>query len=97
MAGWDGRMLFCAMAGIQGHTASPVATATKSADDPSARQCATPWSCNRGCQKEEPSRARSRLATAIPLHRWDQVITEKRFSPTFFIMRDDVARRRAPA
>jgi hypothetical protein len=38
MAGQDGRMLFCAMRAIQRHAATPVATITEFADDPSKRQ-----------------------------------------------------------
>jgi len=34
MAGWDGRMLFCAMSGIQSHLATPVATITEFAENP---------------------------------------------------------------
>jgi hypothetical protein len=38
MAGRDGRMLFCAMSGIQRHAAAPVATVTNFAEAPQLRQ-----------------------------------------------------------
>lgn len=61
MAGCDGRMLFCAMSGIQRHAVTSVATITEFADDPSKGQHDTS-----GMAKKTPIAAASPRAPKPP-------------------------------
>jgi hypothetical protein len=52
----------------------------------STRHCATPWSCNRGCQKEMLCRRGSRPAAASRLHQCSRVFRKNSFSPSMIIV-----------